>query len=155
MHDSIKRVVIEGILYGILFSLVLFGIIWLARDKEINFVSHETHLKVINLISEKIGKMGEISRRSVAQYENLSFTLVSIGKSEEPHIHQKSDIIVILLEGEGEINIEGEKKYVEKGDIIFIPKNKVHFFVNKGVNPALALVISFPPLQKDDYLPVK
>jgi mannose-6-phosphate isomerase-like protein (cupin superfamily) len=53
------------------------------------------------------------------------------------------------------MNIDGEKKYVEKGDIIFIPKNKVHFFVNKGINPALALVISSPPLQKEDYLPVK
>jgi mannose-6-phosphate isomerase-like protein (cupin superfamily) len=109
----------------------------------------------MNLISEKFGKKGEISRRSVAQYENLAFTLVSIGKAEEPHIHQKSDLIVILLEGEGEMNIDGEKKYVEKGDIIFIPKNKTHFFVNKGINPALALVISSPPLQKEDYLPVK
>ena len=155
MGSSIKRATIEGILYGILLSLVLLGIIWLARDKDINFVSHETNLKVINLVSEKFGKKGEISRRSVAQYENLAFTLVSIGKAEEPHIHQKSDIIVILLEGEGEMNIDGEKKYVEKGDIIFIPKNKAHFFVNKGINPALALVISSPPLQKEDYLPVK
>jgi quercetin dioxygenase-like cupin family protein len=155
MGSSIKQATIEGILYGILISLVLLGIIWVARDKEINFVSHEMNLKVINLISEKLGKKGEISRRSVAQYENLAFILVSIGKPEEPHIHQKSDLIVIILEGEGEINIEGEKKYVEKGDIIFIPKNKVHFFVNKGVNSALALVISSPPLQKDDYLPVK
>ena len=155
MGSSIKQPTIEGILYGILLSLALFGITCFAKDKQLNFVSHEMNLKAINLLSENFGKKGEISRRTIAQYENLAFTLVSIGKPEEPHIHQKSDLIVILLEGEGEINIEGEKKYVEKGDIIFIPKNKVHFFVNKGKNTALALVISSPPLQKEDYLPVK
>jgi tetrahydromethanopterin S-methyltransferase subunit F len=34
MGSSIKQATIEGILYGILLSLVLLGIIWLARDKE-------------------------------------------------------------------------------------------------------------------------
>ncbi len=155
MGSLIKKPNIEWILYGILLSFTLFGVNCLARYKGINFVSHEMNLKTINLLSENFGKKGEISRRSVAQYENFAFTLVSIGKPEEPHIHQKSDLIVILLEGEGEINIEGEKKYVKKGDIIFIQKNKVHFFVNKGTKTALALVISSPPLQKEDYLPTK
>lgn len=81
---------------------------------------------------------------------HTSQLLVQIHDREPVHYHADSDITVLMLRGSGTIHI-GEQRFPAKaGDVMFIPRRAVHYFINEAQEPAAALVIYSPPPGPND-----
>jgi quercetin dioxygenase-like cupin family protein len=79
--------------------------------------------------------------------------LVQVRDREPLHRHVDSDITVFLLRGEGEMRLGRETRPVRAGDVIHIERGAIHAFINRGPEPAAALVIYSPaPGPKDRVL---
>jgi mannose-6-phosphate isomerase-like protein (cupin superfamily) len=103
----------------------------------------------------------ELAAHPLADSENIkplplfrsahtSQLLVQIHDREPVHYHADSDITVLMLRGSGTIHI-GEQKFPAKaGDVMFIPRRAVHYFINEAQEPAAALVIYSPPPGPND-----
>ncbi|MEW6331186.1 MAG: cupin domain-containing protein [Pseudomonadota bacterium] len=77
--------------------------------------------------------------------ERSSNILVQVRDREPLHRHIDSDITVFLLRGAGEMRIGKETRPVKAGDVIHIERNVVHAYINRGPEPAAALVVYSPP----------
>ncbi|MEK6968732.1 MAG: cupin domain-containing protein [Nanoarchaeota archaeon] len=77
-------------------------------------------------------KSMEIIRQPVTK--NLRAGKVILKSSEEAgeHIPYKREEIIIILEGNGIVVIEGKKKKIKTGDTIFIAENKKHNIINNS-----------------------
>ena len=79
--------------------------------------------------------------------------LVQVRDREPLHRHADSDITVFLLRGEGDMRIGKEALPVKAGSVIHIPRGAVHAYINRGPEPATALVVYSPaPGPKDRIL---
>jgi mannose-6-phosphate isomerase-like protein (cupin superfamily) len=81
--------------------------------------------------------------------------LVQVRDREPPHIHADSDITVWLLRGHGVLHVAGKEHPVKAGDVIHVPRDVVHYFVNRGFEVAAALVVYSPVPGPDDRVPVR
>lgn len=85
----------------------------------------------------------------------VSIALAVVEKAIRPHYQKVSDEVYYVLRGEGEVTVGGEARRVRSGDVVAIPKGKVHSFVNKGAEPCLILFASGPKFEadKDRFFP--
>ena len=65
----------------------------------------------------------------------------------EEHIHEVEEQIYYILEGEGIMELDGDKKIVRPGLTIFIPPKVRHALYNTGTKDLTFLVVSSPPLK--------
>jgi len=86
--------------------------------------------------------------------QDMSVHLVRIRSREQPHVHIRYDLVVVLMQGEGTLWLAGKPLQMHPGDVAVIPKNTPHFFVNGGAEPASALVVFTPPFDGPDQQPV-
>lgn len=87
--------------------------------------------------------------------EAMSAHFVQIRDREPPHTHAMHDLAVTLLRGEGTLYIHGRGEEMRPGDAAIIPRGTPHYFVNRGPDPAAALVIFAPPYDGIDQVPVR
>lgn len=82
--------------------------------------------------------------KRVINTENNSATLIHQmpGEGNRAHYHPEWNEWWYIVDGKWEWDIEGEKVVVEKDDIVFIPKNKVHHITAIGDRPAIRLAVS-------------
>ncbi len=93
-------------------------------------------------------KVLELSRN--ARSSNL---LVQVRDREPLHRHIDSDITVFMLRGEGDLRLGKETRPVKAGDVIHIERGATHAYINRGAEPAAALVVYSPaPGPKDRVL---
>jgi quercetin dioxygenase-like cupin family protein len=79
--------------------------------------------------------------------------LVQVRDREPLHRHIDSDITVFMLRGEGEMRIGKQTHPVKAGDVIHVERNAIHAYINRGAEPAAALVVYSPaPGPKDRIL---
>lgn len=70
---------------------------------------------------------GQIVSKTLAQNHSVSLTLFAFDKGEEISTHASDgDALVIVLDGTGEITIDGEKFILHTGDAIVMPSHKPH-----------------------------
>jgi mannose-6-phosphate isomerase-like protein (cupin superfamily) len=62
----------------------------------------------------------------------------------ELHSHKVQEQIYHVLDGEGVIEIEGERRVVRRHDVIFLPPGVEHAFYNTGLDRLVFLVITAP-----------
>tara|TARA_R100001510_G_C7652312_1_gene210109 strand:- start:111 stop:1244 length:1134 start_codon:yes stop_codon:yes gene_type:complete len=76
--------------------------------------------------------------------ENNSATLIhqQPGEGNRNHYHPNWNEWWYIVDGNWEWNIEGEKVIVKKGDVVFIPKGKLHHITAVGDKPAIRLAVS-------------
>lgn len=65
----------------------------------------------------------------------------------EEHIHEVEEQIYYILEGEGLMELDGDKKIVRPGLTIFIPPKVRHALYNTGTKDLTFLVVTSPPLK--------
>jgi len=70
---------------------------------------------------------------------------VQIRDREEPHIHTRYDLTVVLAKGHGTLWLDGVARPMQAGDGVFIPQGTPHWFVNDGDEPAVTVVTFAPP----------
>jgi mannose-6-phosphate isomerase-like protein (cupin superfamily) len=63
----------------------------------------------------------------------------------EPHAHEVQEQIYHVLEGEGLMEIEGERRVVRRHDVIYLPPRVEHAIYNTGLTDLVFLVITSPP----------
>jgi CMP-N-acetylneuraminic acid synthetase/quercetin dioxygenase-like cupin family protein len=76
--------------------------------------------------------------------ENNSATLIHQlpGEGNRNHYHPDWNEWWYIVDGKWEWDIEGKKVVVEKDDVVFIPKGKVHHITAGGDKPAIRLAVS-------------
>jgi mannose-6-phosphate isomerase-like protein (cupin superfamily) len=62
-----------------------------------------------------------------------------------PHRHRIQEQIYHILDGEGLMEIEGERTVVHKDDVIFIPPGIEHAIYNTGMVDLRFIVVTSPP----------
>jgi mannose-6-phosphate isomerase-like protein (cupin superfamily) len=83
-----------------------------------------------------------------------SHHLVQVRDREAPHIHREHDGTVVLLRGKGFLMMGQSRLDLGTGDVVFIPRNTPHYFVNTSPEPAAAFVVFSPPFDGKDTVPV-
>ncbi|UCH52943.1 MAG: cupin domain-containing protein [Pseudomonadota bacterium] len=81
--------------------------------------------------------------------------LVQVRGREPAHYHADSDITVLMVRGHGSIHVGEQKLPAKSGDTLFVARGVVHYFVNEGKEPAVALVIYSPPPGPNDRVLVE
>ena len=59
---------------------------------------------------------------------SITLSVVPAGSGIPYHVHQKEDETFEITEGELEVNLNGEVHTLQKGDMVFMPKNVPHSF---------------------------
>ncbi|MFQ5683543.1 MAG: cupin domain-containing protein [Candidatus Binatia bacterium] len=86
--------------------------------------------------------------------KGTSHHVVQIRYRETPHIHRNHDLTVVVLKGAGYLTLDKKRFNLRKGDVLFIPRGAVHYFVNTYYKPSVALAIFSPPFDGKDTIPV-
>lgn len=82
--------------------------------------------------------------KTLTQNSSVGLTLFAFDKDEEISSHESSgDAMVIALDGEGEITIDGEKYILKKGETIVMPAKKPHSVYAKQ-QFKMFLIVIFP-----------
>ncbi len=63
----------------------------------------------------------------------------------EPHTHKVQEQIYHVVEGEGLMELDGERRVVRSGDCIFIPPGVEHAIYNTGRVDITFFVVTTPP----------
>lgn len=62
-----------------------------------------------------------------------------------PHKHKIQEQVYHILDGEGLMEIESERKVVHKDDVVFIPPGVMHAIYNTGLTDLRFIVVTSPP----------
>jgi len=81
---------------------------------------------------------------------NASVALVIVQGKVAPHIHERSDETVYVLEGGGDLLLDQEWRPVKAGDLIHIPMGTPHAFVNRDPTRTVVMSTFAPPFVKGD-----
>ena len=125
---------------------------WLGPQQGQEHVLRQTDFGQL-LAANLLGRGKNIKVMELSRNARSSNVLVQ-GRDREPlHRHADSDITVFLLRGEGELRIGKQMHPVKSGDVMHIPRGAVHAYINRGPEPAAALVVYSPaPGPKDRVL---
>ena len=122
------------------------------------FLQYESDLKQVQLdkllAGEPLASGENIKVATLGQGATVSHHLVQIRDREVPHVHKAHDVTVTLLKGQGELTLDQRRIELRAGDVIYIPRNAVHYFVNTSSQPAVALAVYAPPFDGKDTVPV-
>jgi quercetin dioxygenase-like cupin family protein len=67
------------------------------------------------------------------------------------HSHEAFDETIYGIDGASAVTLEGCKVLVERGDVLFIPRESVHLIENLGAVDARGLSVITPGLLGPDY----
>ncbi|HHV32622.1 cupin domain-containing protein [Caproiciproducens sp. LBM24188] len=104
-------------------------------------IDFSTALKMADLVSYQ---PGQVVSKTLAQNPAVSLTLFAFDRGEEISTHSSTgDALVLALDGEGEITINGEKHELKQGETIVMPANAPHAVYAKE-RFKMFLVVVFP-----------
>ena len=90
---------------------------------------------------------------TVGQGESVSHHVVQVRDHEAPHMHKIHDGTVIMMRGRGYLMMENRRMDLSVGDVVYIPRGVVHYYVNNASEPTVAFVIFSPPFDGKDTIP--
>lgn len=142
---------VRGVVAGVLLALVLMG----CAAKDATIVGHYPGPMALQdwrtIASTNQPQRGEILRIvDAGRSESLSNHIVIVRSRELPHRHNRHDSTITILEGRGTMVIGKEKRRVNAGSVLFIPRGTVHHYTNESKKPSVALVVFAPPFDGQD-----
>ena len=69
------------------------------------------------------------------------------------HVHPGAEEVLYVLEGTGEVRVEGAKHLVSAGRAVFVPDGAEHGYVNTGQAPLVMVGTMAPPIDPADIRP--
>jgi mannose-6-phosphate isomerase-like protein (cupin superfamily) len=81
--------------------------------------------------------------------QSLAEATLEPGQATERHYHARSEELYVVLEGEGEMEVDGATRRVGPGDAILIPPGAWHQITAAGA-PLRFLCCCAPPYAHDD-----
>jgi mannose-6-phosphate isomerase-like protein (cupin superfamily) len=106
------------------------------------------------LAENPLGASESIKITTLGQGLGVSHHVVQVRDREKPHIHKLHDGTVVMVKGRGYLMMDNRRIDLSAGDIVYIPRNVVHYFVNTAGEPAVAFVIFSPPFDGKDIVPI-
>jgi mannose-6-phosphate isomerase-like protein (cupin superfamily) len=85
-----------------------------------------------------------------ARNQSLAEAWLEPGQATERHYHARTEELYVLLEGGGEMEVEGERARVGPGDAILIPPGAWHQIHAAEAGPLRFLCCCSPPYSDDD-----
>lgn len=67
-----------------------------------------------------------------------------------PEAHEKSDQVLLMLDGELTGEVGDQHPSLKKGDVIIVPAGVKHRFVNRAAKPAVTFNVYPPPAYPSD-----
>jgi quercetin dioxygenase-like cupin family protein len=134
------------------FFHTIFAAEWVGPDEK---VSGKYNTKPLEILLEQnpLTLNENIKVVPLSRNARSSNVLVQVRDREPLHRHIDSDITVFMLRGEGEMQLGKETRRVKTGDVIHIERGVIHAYINRGTEPAAALVVYSPaPGPKDRVL---
>lgn len=101
-----------------------------------------------------LGASENIRARPLLTGAAASAAVVEIRDREQPHVHTRYDLAVLLQRGHGTLWLAGVARPMRAGDGAFIPRGTPHWFVNHGDEPAVAVVVFAPAFTGPDQAAV-
>lgn len=100
--------------------------------------------EVLHLADQIDYAAGQVVSKTLIQNEGIGLTLFAFSKGEGISTHEsRGDALVQVLDGKGEVTIDGEKYVLEAGQTIVMPANHPHAVF--GVeNFKMLLTVAFP-----------
>jgi len=114
----------------------------------------QTELEKV-LVENPLGANDNIKMTTLGQGQGASHHVVQIRDREKPHLHKLHDGTVLMIKGSGYLMLEKRRIDLSVGDIVYIPRGAVHFFVNTASEPAVAFVVFTPPFDGKDTVPME
>src|SRR5262245_56983994 len=96
-----------------------------------------------------------IKLTTIGQGQSVSHHVVPIRGREKPHLHKDHYGTVVMIKGRGYLMMENRRIDLSVGDIVYIPRGVVHYFVNIASEPTVAFVVFSPPFDGKDTVPVE
>ena len=87
--------------------------------------------------------------------ERSSHHVVWIRDREEPHRHDRHDLLVVILRGHGTMRLGDETRPVGEGSILYVPRGTPHAFRNAAAEPAAAYAVYLPAFDGKDRAPAR
>ncbi len=84
------------------------------------------------------------------ELQSLAEASLELGSATERHYHKLSEEIYFVLEGEGNMEIEGEERLVAVGDAILIPPGAWHQITATSEETLRFLCCCSPPYSHED-----
>ena len=85
-----------------------------------------------------------------ARKQSLAEAELEPGQATERHYHAETEEIYVLLEGSGEMEVDGSRRTVGPGDAILIPPGTWHQIRAEGGARLRFLCACAPPYRHDD-----
>jgi mannose-6-phosphate isomerase-like protein (cupin superfamily) len=82
--------------------------------------------------------------------QSLAESRLAAGRSTERHYHARSEEIYFVLEGRGEMELDGARAEIGPGDAVAIPPGAWHEIVALGDEQLRFLCCCAPPYSHDD-----
>lgn len=146
------KILISALVLGAGFVHASHAAEWTGPDEKI---SGKYNTKQLEQLLEQNKPAQHETIKVVPLFRNArsSNILVQVRDREPLHRHIDSDITVFMLRGEGDMRIGQETRPVRAGDVIHIERGAIHAYINRGPEPAAALVVYSPaPGPKDRVL---
>lgn len=103
------------------------------------------------LTEQPLGANENIKVIPVTRTAHSAHLLVQVRDREPLHYHADSDITVFLLRGRGSLQIDTITRPVTAGDVLHIPRGRVHAYINGNpLEPGVAFVVYSPPPGDND-----
>ena len=83
------------------------------------------------------------------RHQSLAEATLAPGQTTQRHYHGESEELYYLLEGSGELELDGERRRVEPGDAILIPPGAWHQITADAAGLRF-LCCCAPPYRHDD-----
>jgi mannose-6-phosphate isomerase-like protein (cupin superfamily) len=103
----------------------------------------------LNSLIQRAGP-GPVGALDLGRTAWVSHHLAVVRDAEVPHYHRFHDLTVVVLRGEGVMDIEGRKYGMKPGDVIFVNRGLRHFFRNTSTEVCAAFVTFSPPFDGRD-----
>jgi mannose-6-phosphate isomerase-like protein (cupin superfamily) len=137
------------------FALVVFFACAPARRISLQYGTEFKQAEIEKMLAENpVGASENIKITTLGQGQGVSHHLVQVRDREKPHIHKLHDGTVVMVKGRGYLMMENRRIDLSAGDIVYIPRGAVHYFVNTASEPTVAFVVFSPPFDGKDTVPV-
>jgi len=119
------------------------------NDVAVTETSLKAWLKAHPLAEGESLRIDEIGRTPAS-----SCHVVQIRDREPIHFHRVHDIVVWVYRGTGRLLLEGNPIELRPQDVVLIPRGKIHYFINDGKRPAVAIAVFSPPIDAPDTVTI-
>lgn len=109
------------------------------------FIKNIEHQTPVRLIDEVSVQPGQVVSKTLAQNDAVSITLFAFAKGEEISTHSShGDAMVQILEGTGQLTIDGVPHVCTEGETIIMPAEHPHaLFAKEDFKMLLTVVMPY------------